>query len=450
MALTLRRSPDVRTGRSGVAARVAAVALLGLLGSAAVRAAAPAGPSAGGPASGGVLTLEQALARAVERSPAVASATSTREVAGARLRQARSWGNPTLAVDVENVLGRGAYADFGAAETTVQLTQPVPLGGGRAGQLRAARAGLSLAAAQQELAIRELRRDLTIAYAEAVAADRYAAISRDRGRIAAGMREAVERRYAAGLESELQRSRAQVEASGLQAAMRRAAAEAQARRRALAAHWREDTAGEPLDDAWFDAPGVPGTQEPEPASTIAAIGMHPQLDVARHRVDQAQAQLEAARGARYGGLEATVGTRRFSDAPSSDGRAWVLGLSMPLPLWDRNGVAIAEARAELLAAELDADRVVRSLTAERERAAAQREAARIEVDALVTSGLPSAQMAARLAAQGYEAGRLSLLERLEAERALSDLRERLEAARLELRRSEAVVESLQPFSATAR
>jgi cobalt-zinc-cadmium efflux system outer membrane protein len=170
---------------------VAAVVLLGPC-AITVRAAASAdvpSPSA----TGAVLTLEQALARAAERGPAVASATSGREVAEARLRQARSWDNPTLAVDVENVLGRGAYADFGAAETTVQLTQPIPLGGGRAGQLRAARAGLSLAAAQQALALRELRRDLTIAYAEAVAADRHAAISRDRGRIAAGMREAVAR-----------------------------------------------------------------------------------------------------------------------------------------------------------------------------------------------------------------------------------------------------------------
>jgi cobalt-zinc-cadmium efflux system outer membrane protein len=116
---------------------------------------------------------------------------------------------------------------------------------------------------------------------------------------------------------------------------------------------------------------------------------------------------------------------------------------MPLPLWDRNVAAIAEARAERLAAELDAESAARGLAAERERAAAQWEAARIEVDALVTTGLPSAQTAARLAAQGYEGGRLSLLERLEAERALSDVRERLETARLELRRAEAVLESLR-------
>ncbi|MCB0606021.1 MAG: TolC family protein, partial [Saprospiraceae bacterium] len=52
-------------------------------------------------ASAAVLTLEQALARASERSPVLAAAGSGREVAAARLRQARAWENPTLSVEVE-------------------------------------------------------------------------------------------------------------------------------------------------------------------------------------------------------------------------------------------------------------------------------------------------------------------------------------------------------------
>ncbi len=429
--------------RGGTRVLVAAVVLLsgGLAGARAQVAADPVAQAS----AGTVLTLDQALARAAERSPAVVAATSARDVAEARLRQARSWENPTLEVEVENVLGRGAYSGFDAAETTVQVSQPLPLGGGRAGQLRAARAGLSLAAAQQELVRRELRRELTIAYAEAVAADRHAEISRERGRIAAQMREAVERRFRAGLESELQRSRAEVETSGLQAAMRRAAADSLARRRALAAYWREDTVGDPLDATWFDAPGLAsaGDAAAGPLPSASAATGHPRLELARHRVEQARGRLDAARGARFGGIEATVGARRFGDEPASEDRAWVLGFSLPLPLWGRNAAHIAEARAELLEAELEAEREGRGLAAEREAAEAELAAARIEVEALATSGLPSAEAAARLARQGYDAGRLSLLERLDAERSLSELRERLETARLQLRRAEATLESLR-------
>lgn len=385
--------------------------------------------------AGAVLTLEQALARAGERSPLLATAESRREVAAARLRQARAWENPTLAIDVENVLGRGEYVDFGAAETTVSLSQPLPLGGGRAAGRRGARAAAELAAVETELAVREVRREVAIAYAEAIAADRIAAIERERARIGIETREAVERRFGSGLESELQRSRVAVETSGLQAAARRAAAGSQARRRELAALWRDETVSEALDESWFDAAPA--------AVAAAATPAHPRLERSRLAVERARAALEAQRGARFGGLEATVGARRFADAPQDSDRAWVLGVSMPLPLWDRNGGAIAEARAELVAAEIEAERAARMLEAEREEAVAEHEAARIELDALVASGLPAASAAVRLAQQGYDAGRLSLRERLDAERALSDVREQLVAARLQLRRAEAQLDGLR-------
>ena len=380
-----------------------------------------------------VLTLEQALARASSEGSATLIAVSERERAAARARQARAWENPTLSVEVENVLGRGPYRDFDAAESTVSLSQPLPLGGGRGARVRAAQSDEHAATAALALAALELRRDVAIAYAEAIAADRLAGIARERAALGAQTRAAVERRHAAGLESDLQRARVEVETAGMQADARRRAAAALAQRRALAAHWREATVTAALDEAWFDA--APATAF-DVASDVAPT--HPRLVVARARVEQARAEIEAARRAPFSGLEATVGTRRSEDAPSSD-RAWLLGLSMPLPLWDRNEGGVAEARAALQAAEFDLERAARDLVAEREAALAERDAATLEVDALRLSGLPSSKSFAHLAAQGYEAGRLSLIERLDAERALVQTHELLVAARLRLRQSEARV-----------
>ena len=382
-----------------------------------------------------VLTLEQALVRASSEGSATLTAASERERAAARARQTRAWENPTLSVEVENVLGRGPYRDFDAAESTVSLSQPLPLGGGRGARARAARSDEQAATAALALAALELRRDVALAYAEAIAADRLAGIARERAALGAQTRAAVERRHAAGLESDLQRARVEVETAGMQADARRRAAAALAHRRALAAHWREATVTAALDETWFDAsPDTIFDVAPDVAPDAAPT--HPRLVVARARVEQARAEVEAARRAPFSGLEATVGTRRFEDAPGAD-RAWVLGLSMPVPVWDRNEGGIAEARAALQGAEFDLERAARDLLAEREAALAERDAARLEVDALSLSGLPSSQSFAKLAAQGYEAGRLSLIERLDAERALVQTQEHLVAARLRLRQSEA-------------
>jgi cobalt-zinc-cadmium efflux system outer membrane protein len=384
-----------------------------------------------------VLTLEQALARASTEGSATLIAASERERAAARARQARAWENPTLSVEVENVLGRGPYRDFDAAESTVSLSQPLPLGGGRGARVRAAQSDEQAAAAALALTVVELRRDVAIAYAEAIAADRLAAIARERAALGVQTRAAVERRHAAGLESDLQRARIEVETAGMQADARRRAGAALEHRRALAAHWREATVTAALDDVWFDAaPDVAFDAEHDGAPDAAPP--HPRLVVARARVEQARAELEAARRAPFSGLEVTVGTRRFEDAPGAD-RAWVLGLSMPVPVWDRNEGGIAEARAALQAAEFDLERAARDLLAEREAALAERDSARLEVDALRSSGLPSSQAFAKLTAQGYDAGRLSLIERFDAERALVQTQEHLVAARLRLRQSEARV-----------
>ena len=127
-----------------------------------------------------VLTLEQALARALSEGSATLIAVSERERAAARARQARAWENPTLSVEVENILGRGPYRDFDAAESTVSLSQPLPLGGGRGARVRAAQSDEQAATAALALAALELRRDVAIAYAEAIAADRLAGIARVR------------------------------------------------------------------------------------------------------------------------------------------------------------------------------------------------------------------------------------------------------------------------------
>lgn len=394
-----------------------------------------------------VLTFDAALARALEHSPAIARAASATEVAAASLRSARAWENPTLQLESENVLGEGAYTDFDAAETTVTFAQRLPLGGGRSGRIRVAEAQGDLAAIETELARRAVRRDVATAYAEAVAAERLARIGRERAQTAAQTRAAVEQRFAAGLESELGRSRAEVESSRLQATARRATAEAGERRRALAAHWRESTFAEELDGAWFDAlsPIGAATGQAAGAVEIAATELrvpHPRLRKAQLEVVRAQAALDAARGARFSGVEASIGTRRFADEPGDGDQAFVLGLAVPLPLWDRNDAGIAEARAALAEAELVAELAGRELDGERQVAEAALDAAVIEALALARSEVPAAETAARLTRQGYEAGRLSLLDRLSAERELADARERLERARLEVQRARALLMSL--------
>jgi cobalt-zinc-cadmium efflux system outer membrane protein len=301
--------------------------------------------------------------------------------------------------------------------------------------VRSARAGQDAAAAQQLLARLELRRDVTIAFAEAIAADRMAEISRDRARIAMETRVAVQRRFAAGLESELQLARIEVEAGSAQAMARRAGVLAMAARRHLAQFWRDDTVTEPLEVGWFDALST----APLPS---ASLDSHPRRLKARHELAQATAQLAAERARRIPVVTANIGLKRFPEAVDGEDQAFVLGLSIPLPFWDRNAEGIANARAQLLRAELAEEAAGRELRATQASMTDELDAALLEVRALVEHGVPAAQSAAELSRQGYAAGRVPLLDRLAAEAVLAEEREKLEAARLAVHRARAALASL--------
>ncbi|MPN60378.1 Cobalt-zinc-cadmium resistance protein CzcC [bioreactor metagenome] len=94
----------------------------------------------------------------------------------------------------------------------------------------------------------------------------------------------------------------------------------------------------------------------------------------------------------------------------------VVGLSIPLPLFDRNQGNLLEAlrRADKARDELAATEV--RLSTEIAQAHERRKALSLEVGTLQKEILPGAQSAYEAASKGYELGKFSFLEVLDAQR----------------------------------
>lgn len=155
-------------------------------------------------------------------------------------------------------------------------------------------------------------------------------------------------------------------------------------------------------------------------------------------------RVETARG--RPDVRASVGVRRFE---AEDATALTAGVSLQLPLFDRNRGGVLAAEAEVRAAEarlrgarLDADADWRAAAARRDAAASRVVAA----DAAVTA----ATEAYRLTRIGFEAGRLSQLELRSTRSGLVQARDVAIAARLMRARAEAELARLEgraPFGA---
>jgi len=100
--------------------------------------------------------FEQLLGQALT-APAAAEADANLAAAEGRLAQAGVRPNPEVALEVENILGRGPYQGVDGAETTVSVSQDLELWGRRGARVGVAQAEREAARWRRESSRLEVR-----------------------------------------------------------------------------------------------------------------------------------------------------------------------------------------------------------------------------------------------------------------------------------------------------
>lgn len=362
------------------------------------------------------LTLEQALEEAEARSPAISAARSSLAAAQSRLRQAGFRPNPELSVELEDFLGTGDLSGLRSAQLTVAVNQRLDLGGRRGARQAAARAAIAVAQLNILVTRADLGQSIRQQFATAVAARERLRIATDREERTQELARIAGILVDAGREPPLRALRA-----------RAAATQASANRRAIAA---EEAV------ARFTLASLFGVETP-PASVVGSIDA---VSVQTIAPDQslearlAQAELALAQANLQQELAATrldpavgVGIRRNQEV---DDQAFVAGFSLPLQIRNRNQGNIAAARAEIAAAQARLAGALARAGVRINNASVNRSAADIRVRALETAAVPEAREALRLAELSYRAGKIPLLELLDAQNALASVEADLVEARL--------------------
>jgi cobalt-zinc-cadmium efflux system outer membrane protein len=356
------------------------------------------------------LTLPEAQALARAHNPELAQARLELQAQQAAELQAGARPNPELGLLVEDT--RTA-----SRTTTLLWAQPIELGGKRAA--RQAAAALAREQAAVALAGREvdLIASVTAAFHELLGAQAQLAEAEQTLAIAGRVTEAARLRLQAGKVPPLEVAKAEVAEAGARADLAEAKAAVQLARAGLTALGAIPTKLPAQSSAQGDAKALPGL--PDEQRVAEALPDAPALQLARLDIARRQALSDGERSRRVPDLTVTVGAKRDAEA----GRTMaVVGLSLPLPLADRNTGALLEAlrredqaREALQAAQLKLHLdVSQALT----RLRLSREQARQLADA----ALPTARAAADTALRGYELGRFSFLEVLDAQRTLTQLR----------------------------
>lgn len=389
------------------------------------------------PARAGVVRIgspDEAVDLALRRSPLVGSAEAATRAARGELRQAGLSPNPELSVTAENAAGTGQYRAARSLETTAELRQRLEVGGQRAARVGVAQSEVALAERELLAARLDLVRDVRKALADAVAARRAVAIEADRVRLAQETLRTARERVQAGRDTVLGERRAEVALSTAQLGRQRAERMAELTLRVLATLLAADTVELSRTDRWFDQIGpVPdgaGTPQPEEPSA------NPDFARWNDALQRAQAALELERRRAVPDVTLGLGVRRYRETSDT---AMLLSLSVPLPVFDRNQGNIARAGAQLSQTEFSADNARRTIATSLGQARTQLVIAWREATGLRQTVVPAAEQAFGFARTGFQEGRFSFLEVLDAQRTLFEARGQLNEALREfhMRRAEA-------------
>ena len=112
----------------------------------------------------GALTLARALQRALSSNPKIAAAEREIGVAVGKRIQAGAIPNPEASFELDNAFGTGDYRGLRSAETTLQLSQLIELGGKRDARVAVGSAELESARWEYAAIRLEILSDTAVAF----------------------------------------------------------------------------------------------------------------------------------------------------------------------------------------------------------------------------------------------------------------------------------------------
>jgi len=382
-----------------------------------------------------VIMLRQVLSLSLLKNPELAAFSWEVRAAEARTLQASFLPNPEIEVEMEEFGGKGEQKRFDALETTFLLSQLLELGGKRSKRTRVAALERDLVGWDYETKRLDVLTETTKSFVEVLAAQDRLALNEELVGLSEKVFNTVSERVRAGKVSPVEETRAKVVFSSSQIEWERAKRDLEASRKSLAAFWGQTS------PTFEKVAGELDAVKPIPSAEQFAslISQNPNIARWAVEVEQRRAAVELEKAKRIPNLTLSGGLRRFNE---TEDNVFVAGVSIPIPLFDRNQGGILETRYRLAQADKERQAAkVRIKTALAEAYQAL-STAFFEATALKNEVLPGAQSAFNAADEGYRQGKFSYLDVLDAQRTFVEARVQYTEALSAYHKAKADIEGL--------
>ena len=355
--------------------------------------------------------LEDLLRIAELNNPEVRAAWNDVGAAAGRAWQAEFYPNPNLEFEAEGI--PASEVGLGHSENKVAIVQPVILGGRRSAAVSAASVERDSRSLLVQSKLREVQSELQRIHVELVYLKQAIVLHSELGDIAQETLRVARTRFDAKAAPESEVIKAQIDVHELGLSRRRLD-------RLLTASSEQLTSllggvRVPVEIIGGRLPGelpeldIHRLQVAVRERHPAVLAAEKNVEVANHRIDEAKAERIPDIGVRlaYGRNAAT------------DEDLIEVGISIPLPLFNRNQGRILESRHLASKAKRDAESLVNNLLSELAMWRASYMTACDEVETLQRQIVPAAERAFQQTKEGYQAGKIGFLDLLDAQRTLA-------------------------------
>jgi cobalt-zinc-cadmium efflux system outer membrane protein len=366
-------------------------------------------------------TMDEVVRAAVVKHPLVEAARDRITAARGARQTAGAFSNPVATYWIDDAAFPGQAASLGVArETSTYVTVPLEPFFQRAPRIRRADADVKTA----EIALVAARRAVALDAAHAFYRVALAQMSVE---VAEQNREGLERlvsynrsRVTEGATAELELIRAQVELDRASTNVALADVDLAKARAELLPYLSNDLRPTALSRLRVAVPSLGNA----PAS-LAELGVfvkraqdnRAEMQSARARVTAATTETSVQRALTVRQVGATFGLKRVEGE-----NAMIAGISVPVPLFDRNRGEIQRAAGELLAAQEELTWTERTVVAELAGAYTAVERLSTQVSTLEHAFLDRADETNRITLAAYQEGAATLLQVLDATRTVADAR----------------------------
>jgi len=395
----------------------------------AIAASTPQAPSTTG------ITVQQAVAEAVEHNLGLLADRFNLTISEARVVTARLRPNPVLSAEGDHLdwLGTGynRINNAGPQEYSVRTDFVIENGSKRQRRIDVAEQARTVGQLQLQNTIRQLTLDVQNACADVILAKKTLALAHDTLDAFGNVVRLNERRVRDGDLAEVELLRTQLAQLQFETAVRQGELRLKSARAKLHVLLGRQPAMPTVD--------IVETEAPRPAITMSAVldrALRQRPDLLLARAEQARSQADIRLQLAQAVVDYSVGAEyRRQDGLAGRGNSLGIFFSSSLPIFNRNQGEIGRARAEAQQADMKLQNVELTIRNDVDTAYSQFETARATLDRLETVMLTRAQDVRKITEFSYQRGEASLIAFLDAQRAYNETMQTYHEAKAEYTRS---------------